>query len=139
MRIAAAEAQGPNELTSRMHTVLNDLAQRNVTGSLAELAIALARSGFVAVDEPAKATGNSTAELLDAVELEALEDTRPTSMGRHGERHTTLDRFIRDKGTGGSDPGGTARRGSIHRHSLARPVLPPPTAPRLCPSRAEPR
>lgn len=57
-----------------MHAVLDDLAQRNRAGYLAELAITLARSGFVALDELAKATGNSTAELLDAVELEALEN-----------------------------------------------------------------
>lgn len=74
MRIAAEESQGPNELTHHMHAVLDDLAQRNGPGHLAELAIALARSGFVALDELAKATGNSTAELLDAVELEALEE-----------------------------------------------------------------
>jgi hypothetical protein len=74
IRIAAEESQGPNELTSRMHAVLDDLAQRNGTEYLAELAIALARSGFVTLDELAKATGNSTAELLNAVELEALED-----------------------------------------------------------------
>lgn len=74
LRIAAEESEGPNELSHRMHAVLDDLALRNGTEYLAELAIALARSGFVALDELAKATGNSTAELLDAVELEALED-----------------------------------------------------------------
>jgi hypothetical protein len=74
MRIAAEESRGPNELSVRMHAILDDLVQRNGPEYLAELAIALARSGFVALDELAKVTGNSTAELLDAVELEALED-----------------------------------------------------------------
>ena len=74
MRIAAEESEGPNELSVRMHALLDDLTQRNGSEYLAELAIALARSGFVALDELAKVTGNSTAELLDAVELEALED-----------------------------------------------------------------
>lgn len=73
MRIAAEESQGPNELAGRMHAVLDDLARRNGAGYLAELAIALARTGFIALDELAKVTGNSTAELLDAVELDALE------------------------------------------------------------------
>ena len=73
MRIAAEDSQGPNELTGRMHAVLDDLAQRNGAGYLAELAIALARAGFIALDELARVTGNSTAELLDAVEIDALE------------------------------------------------------------------
>jgi hypothetical protein len=73
MRIAAEESQGPSELTGRMQAVLDDLAQRNGAGSLAELAIALARTGFIALDELARVTGNSTADLLDAVELDALE------------------------------------------------------------------
>jgi hypothetical protein len=73
MRIAAEETQGPGELTVRMHAVLDDLAQRNGAGHLAELAIALARTGFIALDELARVTGNSTTELLDAVEIDALE------------------------------------------------------------------
>jgi hypothetical protein len=73
MRIAAEESQGPNELTGQMHAVLDDLAQRNGAEYLAELAIALARTGFIALDELARVTGNSTTELLDAVELDALE------------------------------------------------------------------
>ena len=73
MRIAAEESQGPNELTGRMHAVLDDLAQRNGAGYLSELAIALARTGFIALDELARVTGNSTTELLDAVEIDALE------------------------------------------------------------------
>ncbi|MBT2538970.1 hypothetical protein [Arthrobacter sp. ISL-69] len=74
MRIAAEESEGPNELSVRMRAVLNDMAQRNGPEYLAELAIALARAGFVALEELAKVTGNSTAELLARVELEALED-----------------------------------------------------------------
>jgi hypothetical protein len=73
MRVAAEESQGPNELTGRMPAVLDDLVGRNGAGYLAELAIALARTGFIALDELAKVTGNSTTELLDAVELDALE------------------------------------------------------------------
>jgi hypothetical protein len=73
VRIAAEESEGPNELTARMKAVLDDLAQRNGPGYLVELGIALARTGFIAFDELARATGNSTAELLDAVEIDALE------------------------------------------------------------------
>jgi hypothetical protein len=72
-RIAAEESEGPNQLTGRMHAVLLDLVQRNGTAYLAELIVALARAGFVALDELARVTGTSTVELLDAVELEALE------------------------------------------------------------------
>lgn len=72
-RIAAEESEGPNELTGRMHAVLLDLVQRNGPSYLAELIIALARAGFVALDELARVTGNSASELLDAAEVEALE------------------------------------------------------------------
>ena len=72
-RIAAEESEGPNELTGRMHAVLLDLVQRNGPSYLAELIIALARAGFVPLDELVKDTGNSKDELPDAVELEALE------------------------------------------------------------------
>ena len=65
-RIAAEESAGPGELAGRMHAVLDDLVQRNGAEYLKELVIVL--------DELARVTGNSTAELLDAVELEALED-----------------------------------------------------------------
>jgi hypothetical protein len=74
IRIAAEESQRPSELTGRMHAVLDDLAQRSGTGYLAELAVALARTWFIALDELARVTGNSTAELLDAVEVDALEE-----------------------------------------------------------------
>jgi hypothetical protein len=73
LRIASEESEGPNELTGRMHAVLYDLVQRNGAGYLAELAIALARTGFIALDELARATGNSTAELLDAVEIDTID------------------------------------------------------------------
>ena len=73
-RIAAEESAGPGELAGRMHAVLDDLVQRNGAEYLKELVIVLARSGFIVLDELARVTGNSTAELLDAVELEALED-----------------------------------------------------------------
>jgi hypothetical protein len=73
-RIAAEESEGPSELTGRMRTVLDDLAQRNGAEYLKELVIVLARAEFIALDELARVTGNSTTELLDAVELKALED-----------------------------------------------------------------
>ncbi|MFF2317757.1 hypothetical protein ACFVTE_15985 [Arthrobacter sp. NPDC058097] len=73
LRIAAEESEGPSELTGRMHAVLDDLVKRNGAGYLAELAIALARTGFIALDEHARATGNSTAEILDAVEIDTIE------------------------------------------------------------------
>ena len=73
LRIAAEESEGPNEMTGHMHAVLDDLVQRNGAEYLAELAIALARTGFIAFDELARTTGNSTAELLDAVEVDTLE------------------------------------------------------------------
>jgi hypothetical protein len=56
-----------------MHTVLDDLVQRNGLAYLAELAIVLARSRFIALDDLARATGASTEELLDAAEVQALE------------------------------------------------------------------
>lgn len=73
LRIAAEESQGPGELGGRMHAALNDLARRNGAGYLAELVIALARAGFIALHELARVTGNGTAELLGAVEIDALE------------------------------------------------------------------
>jgi hypothetical protein len=73
-RIAAEEAEGPSELTGRMHTVLDDLVQRNGPKFLAELVIVLARDRFIALDDLARATGTGTAELLDSVEIESLED-----------------------------------------------------------------
>jgi hypothetical protein len=73
LRIAAEEAEGPTELTGHMHAVLDDLVERNGREYLAELAIALARTGFIALDELARTTGNNTTELLDAVEVDTLE------------------------------------------------------------------
>lgn len=72
-RIAAEESEGPSELTGRMHAVLDDLSQRNGPDYLAELVIVLARARFVALDDLARVTGGSTAELLDAAEVLALE------------------------------------------------------------------
>lgn len=72
-RIAAEESEGPSELTGRMRAVLNGLSQRNGPEYLAELVIVLARARFIALDDLARATGSSTAELLDAVEVLALE------------------------------------------------------------------
>ncbi|MBT2523418.1 hypothetical protein [Arthrobacter sp. ISL-28] len=72
-RLAAEESEGPSAMTGRMHAILDDLVQRNGPGSLAELAIVLARARFAALDDLARATGADTAELLDMVEIEALE------------------------------------------------------------------
>lgn len=73
LRIAAEESEGPNTMNGRMQAVLDDLVQRNGAAYLTELAIALARTGFIALDELAQTTGNSTTELLDAVEVDTLE------------------------------------------------------------------
>ncbi|KRE67752.1 hypothetical protein ASG92_14055 [Arthrobacter sp. Soil736] len=72
-RIAAEESEGPSAMTGRMREVIDDLVQRNGAGYLAELVIVLARARFAALNDLARATGNSTAELLDAVEIGALE------------------------------------------------------------------
>jgi hypothetical protein len=72
-RVAAEEAQGPGPLTGRMHTILEDLMRRNGVDYLEELVIVLARDRFTALDDFARVTGTSTDELLDAVELEALD------------------------------------------------------------------
>jgi hypothetical protein len=72
-RIAAKESEGPSPMTGRMHAVLDDLAQRNGAGYLAELVIVLARARFATLDDLARATGTGAGELLDAVEIEALE------------------------------------------------------------------
>lgn len=56
-----------------MREVLDDLVQRNGAGYLAELVIVLARARFAALDDLARATRTGAAELLDAVEIEALE------------------------------------------------------------------
>ncbi|WP_426979956.1 hypothetical protein ACQCSU_21925 (plasmid) [Pseudarthrobacter sp. O4] len=57
-RIAAEEAEGPGELTGRMHAILDDLMQRN---------------GADYLDDFARVTRTSTAQLLDSAEIEALE------------------------------------------------------------------
>ena len=72
-RIAAEESEEPTAMTGRMRAVLDDLAQRNGAEYLAELVIVLARARFAALDDLARATGTGTVELLDAVEVEALE------------------------------------------------------------------
>lgn len=51
------------------HAVLDDLSQRNGTDYLAQLVIVLVRSRFIALDDLARATDSSTAELLDAAEV----------------------------------------------------------------------
>ena len=60
-------------MTGRMRAVMDDLVQRNGAGYLAELVIVLARARFAALDDLARATGTWAEELLDVVEIEALE------------------------------------------------------------------
>lgn len=72
-RMAAEESEIPGEPDGRMRDFLEDLAARNGAGYLAEVAIALARGGFVALDELARATETTTEQLLDSLEVQALE------------------------------------------------------------------
>ena len=72
-RIAAEESEGPSAMTGRMRAVLDDLVQRNGPGYLAELVIVLARARFAALDDLARTTGSTAAQLLDLTEVEALE------------------------------------------------------------------
>lgn len=73
LRIAAEESEGPVELAGHIHAVLDHPVQRNGSDYLAELAIALARTGFNAVDELARTTENNTTDLLHAVEVDIIE------------------------------------------------------------------
>lgn len=73
-RLAAEESEGPGGLDGRIHGYLAGLGQRNGTAYLEQPAIALARIHVKVLDDPAKATGADSAALLDAAEVEALED-----------------------------------------------------------------
>lgn len=72
-RIAAEESEGPCGMDGHMLAYLTDLVERNGAGYLHHVAIALARAGFVAVDDFARATGQDSADLLDETEVKLLE------------------------------------------------------------------
>lgn len=73
-RIAAEESEGPGKLTGRMTEFVADLVERNGPDAAAELAIALARQHFVALDAAAQAINLPVEALLDALELEQMEN-----------------------------------------------------------------
>jgi hypothetical protein len=72
-RIAAEESEGPSELTGRMSEYITDLVERNGPTAATELAIALARQHFIALDALARHLDVSAGQLLDALEVELLE------------------------------------------------------------------
>jgi hypothetical protein len=72
-RIAAEESEGPSELTGRMSEYVADLVERNGPTAATELAIALARQHFIALDTLARELNVSAGQLLDALEVELLE------------------------------------------------------------------
>ena len=72
-RLAAEESEGPGALEGRMLDYLKGLEQRNGTAYLELVAITLARVHFKSLDDLARATGDDSAALLDAAEVEALE------------------------------------------------------------------
>jgi hypothetical protein len=49
-RIAAEESEGPSEMTGRTSEYIADLVERNGPSAATELAIALARQHFIALD-----------------------------------------------------------------------------------------
>lgn len=72
-RLAAEESEGPGALEGRMLDYLDGLERRNGTAFLELVAITLARVHFKSLDDLARATGDDSAALLDAAEVEALE------------------------------------------------------------------
>lgn len=72
-RIAAEESEGPSEMTGRMSECVTDLVERNGPTAATELAIALARQHFIALDTLARELNVSAGQLLDALEVELLE------------------------------------------------------------------
>jgi hypothetical protein len=72
-RLAAEESEGPGALEGRMLDYLDDLERRNGTAFLELVAITLARIHFKSLDDLARATGDDSAALLDAAEVDALE------------------------------------------------------------------
>ncbi|MDJ0354419.1 hypothetical protein [Pseudarthrobacter sp. PH31-O2] len=74
-RIAAEESRGPGPLGGRIREVVLEFVERNGVEGLTQLTIALARQHFAALDPLARTTGGTPVnELLDAVEMAALED-----------------------------------------------------------------
>lgn len=73
-RIAAEESEGPGHLTGRMTAFVADLVERNGPEAAAELAIALARQHFIILDAAAQAINLPVDALLDALELEHMEN-----------------------------------------------------------------
>jgi hypothetical protein len=72
-RLAAEESEGPGALEGRMLDYLDGLEQRNGTPFLQLVAITLARVHFNSLDDLARATGDDSAALLDAAEVDTLE------------------------------------------------------------------
>jgi len=72
-RIAAEELEGPSEMTGRMSEYIADLVERNGPGAATELAIALARQHFIALDALATQLNVPAGHLLDALEVKLLE------------------------------------------------------------------
>ena len=72
-RIVAEESEGPSEMTGRMSEYITDLVERNGSTAATELAIALARQHFIALDTLARQLNVSAGQLLDALEVELLE------------------------------------------------------------------
>jgi hypothetical protein len=72
-RIAAEESDGPGEMTGRMSEYIAGLVERNGPTAAAELAIALARQHFIALDTLARQLNVPAGQLLDALEVELLE------------------------------------------------------------------
>lgn len=72
-RIAAEESEGPSEMTGRMSEYIADLVERNGPSAATELAIALARQHFIALDNLARQLNVPAGQLLDALEVQLLE------------------------------------------------------------------
>lgn len=72
-RIAAEESEAPSEMTGRMSECIADLVELNRPAAGTELAIALARQHFIALDTLARQSDVSAGQLLDALEVELLE------------------------------------------------------------------
>jgi hypothetical protein len=73
-RIAAEESEGPGQLTGRMTEFVADLVGRNRPDAAAELDIALARQHFIILDAVAQAINLPVDAILDALELEQMEN-----------------------------------------------------------------
>jgi hypothetical protein len=72
-RIAAEESEGPGEMTGRMSEYIADLVERNGPTAATELAIALARQHFIALDTLSRQLNVPAGQLLGALEVELLE------------------------------------------------------------------